>query len=94
MQCNETHFRVRRIAMSDMSEMNREPNERPALEELDGSLRRAVEQIRNEPAPQEPMTRALDRVSGLNARLPMPVHRASGGDFYCRGTGSFGEPGE
>ena len=46
-----------------MNEINRLPDDQPGLNELSDPLRRAVEYIRSQPAPQESMQRAVDRVS-------------------------------
>src|SRR5260370_489963 len=53
-----------------MSEINRMPDEQPGLNELSDPLRRAVEHIRSQPAPQESMQRAMDRASAIHVAPP------------------------
>lgn len=56
-----------------------DPRERPPLEELDDVLRRAVEEVRADPQPEEAMMRALERArkihSPANGRLRYFNHR-------------------
>src|SRR5207249_7819633 len=53
-----------------MNEINRMPDNQPALNELSDPLRRAVEHIRSQPAPQESMQRAVDRASAIHVAPP------------------------
>jgi len=53
-----------------MNEINRMPDNQPALNELSDPLRRAVEHIRSQPVPQENMERAVDRASAIHVAPP------------------------
>lgn len=48
-----------------MNENPRDPNARPALDELEGAPRRAVEAARAAPVPEEALARSLDRACRL-----------------------------
>src|SRR5437899_12077726 len=53
-----------------MNEINRMPDDQLALNELSDPLRRAVEHIRSQPAPEGSMQRAVDRASAIHVAPP------------------------
>jgi hypothetical protein len=56
-----------------MSQDSHVPPERPALEELEGTLRQAVEQVRSQTVPENAVQRAVDRARVIS--IPRTINR-------------------
>jgi len=54
------------------------PSDRPAIDELEGPLRRAVERIRRQPVPEETLHRALSRAGEPISQVPEHPRRSAG----------------
>jgi hypothetical protein len=63
------------LAMTDETQS---PSDRPAIDELEGPLRQAVEQIRRQPVPEETLRRALSRLEGLETQGPVNRGKSNG----------------